>query len=67
MNDFTITSRPITKNIITIEMDENLAKRVACSINTDLLNYGRGYDPKDVESMQNLADAIKGHLSQETK
>jgi hypothetical protein len=67
MNDFTITSRPVTKNIITIEMDEDLARKVMLSIHTDLLDYGMTYDPKDVEYMQNLADAIRGHLSQETK
>lgn len=62
MNHFTVTSKPVTQNIITIEMTEETAIAVATAIERDLFNHKHSYNPNMLYRIQDLKNAIKGHL-----
>lgn len=63
MNHFTVTSKPVTQNIITIEMTEETATELAVVIARDLVNHKHSYNPNMLYRIQDLKNAIKGHLS----
>ena len=63
MNHFTVTSKPVTQNIITIEMTEETATELAVVIARDLVNHKNSYEENTFYRLQDLKNAIKGHLS----
>ena len=65
MKNFSVTSKPVTENIITIEMTEKIANAVADAITRDLYNFGRGLTAEYRYPLEQLRDAIKGHISNE--
>jgi hypothetical protein len=65
MKNFSVTSKPVTENIITVEMTEKVANAIANAITRDLNNYGRGLTAEYIYPLEQLRDAIKGHISNE--
>ncbi len=59
---YKVTSHTVTKKIITLEMDEDIANQVATSIDYYLFNNKTNLGSNIHYNLEQVKNSIKGHL-----
>lgn len=59
---YKVTSHTVTKKVITLEMDEDIANQVATSIDYYLFNNKTNLGSNIYYNLEQVKNSIKGHL-----